>query len=259
MRFIWTAQTPFAIDLEMPVQLVDSSGSARGSRSSSAEENAEGLELKRSLQQHTQRNFPKTWQGKTGASAGSAADAIERSANRREADIKLEELKQLMPELSPARAAEYLPHLNSAMAEASINTRTRQAAFLAQLAHESGELVNMEELADGSQYEGKKRSLGNTQLGDGKRFKGRGPIQLTGRANYAAASAALGIDIVSNPKLAATPEVAFRIAGWFWKKKNLNALADAGKFERITQILNGGQRGQARRAGYYRRAQNVLS
>ena len=69
--------------------------------------------------------------------------------------------------------------------------------------------------------------LGNTEPGDGKRFKGRGPIQLTGRANYRVFGNALGLDLVGNPALAATKEVAFRIAGLYWRSGGLNALADS--------------------------------
>jgi predicted chitinase/murein DD-endopeptidase MepM/ murein hydrolase activator NlpD len=172
--------------------------------------------------------------------------------------VSLAQLRKVMPNLSEAKAREYLPHLNKAMAEANINTPKRQAAFLAQLAHESGEFRYMEEIASGAAYEGR-RDLGNTQPGDGKRFKGRGPIQLTGRANYTAASKALGIDLVNNPKRAADPDVGFRTAAWFWNTRNLNSYADAGNFREITRRINGGYNGLADREAYYRRALNALS
>src|SRR5207342_2210749 len=108
---------------------------------------------------------------------------------------------------SDEKARHYLPYLNAAMAEAKINTPARKAAFLAQLAHESGELRYMEEIADGSAYEGR-RDLGNTHPGDGRRFKGRGPIQLTGRANYERFGELLGVDLVNDPDQAAKPELA---------------------------------------------------
>ncbi len=171
--------------------------------------------------------------------------------------VSLQQLKGVMPNLSDAKAREYLPHLNRAMSEANINTPRRQAAFLAQLAHESGEFRYMEEIASGAAYEGR-RDLGNTQAGDGVRFKGRGPIQLTGRANYTAASRALGIDLVSNPSRAAQPDVAFRTAAWFWNSRNLNSHADAGNFDAVTYRVNGGYNGKASRDMYYRRALDVL-
>jgi predicted chitinase len=171
--------------------------------------------------------------------------------------VTVEQLRKIMPALSQAKAEQYLPHLNRAMQEANITTKPRQAAFLAQLAHESGQFRYMEEIASGAAYEGR-RDLGNTQPGDGKRFKGRGPIQLTGRANYTAASKALGIDLVNNPKRAADPDVGFRTAAWFWNTRNLNQYADAGNFREVTRRINGGYNGLADREAFYRRALNVL-
>ena len=171
--------------------------------------------------------------------------------------VSLQQLQGIMPNLSAAKAQAYLPHLNRAMAEAGITTPKRQAAFLAQLAHESGELKYFEELASGAAYEGRS-DLGNTQPGDGVRYKGRGPIQLTGRANYRAAGRALGLDLEGNPALAATPEVGFRVAAWYWGSRNLNAQADAGNFDAITRAINGGYNGKAARDAYYARARQVL-
>ncbi|KFE69077.1 LysM peptidoglycan-binding domain-containing protein [Hyalangium minutum] len=171
--------------------------------------------------------------------------------------VSLQQLKKVMPNLSDAKARQVLPHLNKAMQEAQINTPKRQAAFLAQLAHESGELRYFEEIASGAAYEGRK-DLGNTQPGDGVRFKGRGPIQLTGRANYRAAGKALGIDLEHNPKRAADIDVGFRTAAWFWNSRGLNKYADAGNFREVTRRINGGYNGLSSREAYYRRALNVL-
>jgi predicted chitinase/LysM repeat protein len=171
--------------------------------------------------------------------------------------VSLQQLRSIMPNLSEAKAKAYLPHLNNAMQEAGITTPKRQAAFLAQLAHESAEFRYMEEIASGSAYEGR-RDLGNTQPGDGVRFKGRGPIQLTGRSNYRAAGKALGIDLENNPKRAADPDVGFRTAAWYWNSRNLNQYADSGNFRELTRRINGGYNGLADRQKYYQRALNVL-
>lgn len=162
-----------------------------------------------------------------------------------------------MPRLALPRAQAFLEPLCSAMREADITTPARMAAFLAQLAHESAQLRHFEELADGSAYEGR-RDLGNTRPGDGPRFKGRGPIQLTGRANYAAAGAALGVDLVRSPMLAAAPVVGFRVASWFWASRGLNALADRGDFRGITRRINGGLNGLADRERYHDAAKRAL-
>ncbi len=171
--------------------------------------------------------------------------------------VSVQQLRTIMPNLSQAKAEAYLPHINNAMQEAGINTPRRQAAFLAQLAHESGQLRYMEEIASGAAYEGR-RDLGNTQPGDGTRFKGRGPIQLTGRSNYRAAGRALGIDLENNPRRAADPDVGFRTAAWYWNSRNLNQYADSGNFRELTRRINGGYNGLADRQKYYQRALNVL-
>ena len=186
-----------------------------------------------------------------------------------------DELKQIMPNCATARREAYLPFIQQAMAEFAITSYLREAAFLAQLAHESGELRYMEEIASGSAYEGRK-DLGNTQPGDGKRYKGRGPIQLTGRANYQRYGDLLGLDLVNNPTIAATPQVGFRIAGQYWKLNGLNELADKGlqlvtirrksgqqqqvtAFDAITFKINGGFNGKKDRIKYYNRAKSVLN
>ncbi|MEQ1624980.1 MAG: glycoside hydrolase family 19 protein, partial [Sediminibacterium sp.] len=96
--------------------------------------------------------------------------------------------------------------------------------------------------------------LGNTESGDGKRFKGRGAIQLTGRANYKKYGQLLGLDLENNPKLAESAEHGFRIAAAFWKTHGLNELADSGLFKSITKRINGGTNGLAERTEFYERA-----
>lgn len=171
--------------------------------------------------------------------------------------VTAEQLVQIVPQLDPARAPAIAQHLNSAMAEANINTPQQQAMFIAQLAHESGGFQFMEELASGAAYEGR-ADLGNTQPGDGVRFKGRGYIQVTGRHNYEQAGRALGLDLVNNPQLAAQPENAARIAAWYWNSRNINEAANSGDFVQVTRLINGGTNGLADRQAYYARAQAAL-
>lgn len=126
-----------------------------------------------------------------------------------------------------------------------IDTPLRIAHFLAQVGHESAELRYCEEIASGEAYEGRK-DLGNTQSGDGRRFKGRGLIQLTGRANYVAYSKARGIDYTTDEgaKLVATdPDAAVDVACWFWSTHKLNQWADKDDVTTITKRINGGLNG----------------
>ena len=174
-------------------------------------------------------------------------------------------LSQIMPHAAASRRKAFLPFLVAAMDKHKINTLPRAAAFLAQLAHESGELQYMQEIWGPTpaqrRYEPDTplaRDLGNTQKGDGARYKGRGPIQVTGRANYARYGKELGVDLVGQPELAALPEHGFDIAGVYWTKNGLNALADAGDFKQITRRINGGYNGLADRERYHLRARQVL-
>lgn len=172
--------------------------------------------------------------------------------------ISIEQLRKIMPGCSYAKATQMISFLNAAMEEFAINSFLRQSAFLAQLAHESGQLKYMEEIASGSAYEGRK-DLGNTHKGDGKLFKGRGPIQLTGRANYKKFGDILGLDFISNPEQVATHQVGFRVAGLFWKLNGLNKLADEENFKLITKRINGGYNGLAERQAFYAKAKAVLA
>jgi predicted chitinase len=175
--------------------------------------------------------------------------------------LTLNAIRKAMPNVSLAKATSLLPDLTLALDEANINTPKRVAAFLAQVGHESGDFRYMEELASGAAYEGRK-DLGNTQPGDGKRFKGRGPIQLTGRSNYRAFTNAIGkkygVDFEKNPELVADPRWGFKAASWFWNSKNLNSYADRGDFNSITYRINGGYNGKADRDKRYAIASAAL-
>lgn len=162
-----------------------------------------------------------------------------------------------MPRTPKAKIDEYFLDLDAAMEEFEINKPLRKAAFLAQLAHESASLRYMEEIASGAAYEGRK-DLGNIRPGDGKRYKGRGPIQLTGRANYRKYGKLLGLDLEKDPELAAASDAGFRIAGLYWKLNGLNELADKDDFRQITKRINGGYNGLADRLVHYLRTRKVF-
>ena len=171
--------------------------------------------------------------------------------------MTLDQLIKIMPN-ARAKAGIFLPTLNAAMLEFGISTPARQASFLAQLAHESGQLSYVRELASGAAYEGRK-DLGNVQPGDGVRFRGRGLIQVTGRTNYAACGKALGLDLLAKPELLEQTVNACRSAGWFWQSRGLNTLADAGDQVAVTRRVNGGTNGLAERLAYFKVAQRVLA
>lgn len=170
--------------------------------------------------------------------------------------ISEKQLRAMFP-AAGTRLDAHLPFIGPAMQAAKIDTPARIAAFLAQLAHESGEYRYMEELADGSAYEGR-NDLGNVFPGDGVKFKGHGPIQITGRANHKACGDALGLDLQADPRLLTKPEHGTASACWFWNSRNLSPLADVGWFKTITRRINGGYNGLADRVQYYARNRAIL-
>lgn len=150
---------------------------------------------------------------------------------------------------------------NNAMRAAEINTVERAAMFAAQLGHESYGLRYMEEIADGSAYEGR-HDLGNTQPGDGRRFKGRGPIQLTGRANYRAftrwaqSNGYTTLDFEREPHHLSEPHWGFLAAAYYWTvaRPQINTWSDKRDLERVTRAINGGTNGINDRRLRYQRA-----
>ncbi|SEB88304.1 putative chitinase [Pseudomonas saponiphila] len=180
--------------------------------------------------------------------------------------ITTQQLLQILPNAG-AKAGVFVPALNAAMSKYAIITRLRMAAFIAQIGHESGQLQWVRELGS-NQYLSKydtgtlAKRLGNTPEadGDGQKYRGRGLIQVTGRANYEACSEALFSDarLLNTPELLEAPVYAALSAGWFWQRAGLNTLADKGDFLTITKRINGGTNGLADREALYQRALKVL-
>lgn len=182
-----------------------------------------------------------------------------------------DEFLSIMPN-AVSRISDFINPLNDAMMEFGINTYARMAMFLAQIAHESGEFLYMEEVADGSAYDGRS-DLGNTDpiainvaslngSTAGKFFKGHGPIQITGFYNHKSCGEALGVDAVNNPLILTKPVNGCRSAAWFWSiRAKLNEVADQDNedaFKQVTLKINGGYNGYDQRKAYWIRAQECL-
>lgn len=169
---------------------------------------------------------------------------------------------QANPYFRGYKIGDIVRYLNKYAEEFDIDNAARWAHYLAQIAHESAEMRYTKELASGVAYDTGKlaKRLGNTPEadGDGQRYKGRGFIQLTGRANYEAYKKYCGFDIIKNPDLLAQPVGAIRSSMWFWRTNGLNQLADAGLFREITKKINGGTNHIEKRHEYLLRAENVL-
>jgi len=175
--------------------------------------------------------------------------------------ITEQQLLQILPKAG-RNVGVFVPALNTAMNRYGIVGAARAAAFIAQIGHESGQFRWVREIwgptAQQLTYEGR-ADLGNTVKGDGSKYRGRGLIQITGRANYAACGDALGLDLVNQPTLLEQPQYAAMSAAWFWSTRGLNTLADQWQFAKITRRINGGLTGQDDRQALYDKALKVLA
>lgn len=203
--------------------------------------------------------------------------------------ISTKDLAQLLPKTEESQLATYAPILQQYCPQYTVNTPLRWCHFIAQLAHESGALTRTQENLNYSskalrtiftkyfpninlaeQYQRQPERIANRVYanrmgnhdeasGDGWKYRGRGLIQLTGRANYQALTIELGEDVVNQPeRLADEPTLAVKSALWFWQKNNLSALADVDQLEAITKRINGGLNGLAERAHYLQQAKNIF-
>ena len=184
--------------------------------------------------------------------------------------------------------SKWLKPLEDTFAKYDINTPKRQAAFIGQCAHESANFKTLEEnlnykpeslmrvwpsrfpdLPTAMKYAhdpvkiankvyGGRMGNGPEESGDGAKYHGRGLIQLTGKESYDNCGKAIGVDLINQPGLLAQPDLAAMSAGWFWNKKGLNALADAGDFETMTKRINGGLLGLDDRKAKIAKALQVL-
>jgi len=198
--------------------------------------------------------------------------------------ITAQQLLQILPNAGQV-AGVFVPVLNTAMSRYQIVGTKRIGAFIAQVGHESGHLTllveNLNYSADAlrktwpSRFNAELAStaarkpeqianiaygnrMGNTEQGDGWKYRGRGLIQITGKNNYRDCGEALGLDLINHPELLEKPQHACMSAAWFWASRGLNTLADAGSFSKITSRINGGQNGAAGRQALYAKALKVL-
>ncbi|WP_405125771.1 glycoside hydrolase family 19 protein [Pseudomonas marginalis] len=213
--------------------------------------------------------------------------------------ITQQQLLQILPNAG-RQAGVFVPVLNAAMGKYGIVTRLRIAAFIAQIGHESGHLTRLVEslsyradrivalgnaASPGSRWRalvpraaelaGSSVRMGNAVYGgrmgngpeasgEGYLYRGRGPIQITGKDNYRACGDAIGVDLIGNPELLEQPQYAALSAAWYWSVSGLNSLADAGDIQSIGSLINTGSKGKvpngaADRLALYQTALRVLA
>lgn len=167
-------------------------------------------------------------------------------------------LLQIMP-LAGERAAQFAAPLERARQRWVGDNPLHVAMWLAQIAHESAQLRYTREIASGAAYEGR-RDLGNTEPGDGQRYRGRGLLQVTGRDNYRAYMLAAGVDALAEPALLEAPETAADSAGWVWVSHELAELSEkADPVLAVTRRLNGGTNGLSERRQFFAAAQRAVA
>lgn len=194
--------------------------------------------------------------------SGGELDNVEVTAKRIN-NLTVEQILKICP-TAPKNVDVFVPYLNLAFERFKIDTPKRKAAFIAQLAHESGGFRYVRELASGKAYDtgAKAKALGNTpeEDGDGQFYKGRGLIQITGKNNYKACSLVLFGDdrLLMTPQLLEAPEYAVYSAAWFWSSNNLNKYADSGDFTGLTKRINGGLNGFEERKIFWEAAKKVI-
>lgn len=212
--------------------------------------------------------------------------------------ITQQQLLQILPNARPV-AGVFVSALSQAMARFDITSPVRQAAFLAQVGHESKHLTALSESlyykdaervagllkygfdlnrngrVDPAEIEDARAYLRNSEKmanrvyanrmgngseasGDGYRYRGRGGIGITGADMYRRCGQALGLPLLERPELLEQPEYAALSAAWFWWDRGLNELADAGLFDRITRVVNGGDNGREDRLQLWAKAKAVL-
>lgn len=184
-------------------------------------------------------------------------------------EVTAQNLITIAPLVFDKVAAEHVPFINAALDRFQISDPYEVAGLLAVAMFESGALRYMEELASGQDYEpGTKAGLvlGNTHPGDGPRYKGRGPIQITGRKNYTLAGNALGYDLENFPGKAAQPECGWLCSAWYWKEHDIGPRAVARDFLAVSRLVNLGTAATEKlplhweqRQGYWRRALRAFS
>lgn len=173
--------------------------------------------------------------------------------------VTKEQLKYIF-RCSDATIDLHFESINKTLKTYNIVTPLRIQHFLAQVGHESCGLKYMEEIASGSAYEGR-ADLGNIYKGDGRLFKGRGPIQITGRHNYTMYFNSIGRpELIETPQILSTDlDLCWGATGWFWKSRNLNLWADKDKVREITRRVNGGYNGLSDRIEYLNRAKKIIN
>lgn len=180
-----------------------------------------------------------------------------------------EQLGKALPFAKQTNIDKYLPFFNKFFSKYNLISYQRIAAFLAQIAEESGSLRYVEELASGKAYEFRK-DLGNLEhralkiahqnyTTTGKFYKGHGLIQITGYYNHVKAAKALNIPCDIHPKLLCTPEYAVQSALWYWDTHNCNSLADVNNFSGITRAINGGLTNYTARCSYWETTKKALN